>query len=101
MGYRAHTVTQQREYGDVVFGDWETFTNHFVPAMREQGVDINGSDAEDYFEVYKEDVQDFINRRPSDDEESLYPGVTNKELKAALQTSIDESPDETIAWEWF
>lgn len=100
MGYRANTITQHRRYGGEPFADWDEFVHEFIPAMRDQGVDISGNEEDSYHEVDKQALQDFVNRTPVNDEQSLYPSYTNAELVRALQESIDETPDTYIAWEW-
>lgn len=105
MGYRAHTVTQHRDYGSTVFGDWEEFTMKFVPTAEEDGLEITGNEAEDFFEVDKESLQEFVNNIPDNDEQSkyLYEGDynTNKDLKRVLQGAIDESNEDWVSLEWF
>ena len=101
MGYRANTITQEREYGSQTFANWEMFTNDFVPALGEAGFDINGNDAEDFFEIEKEHLQKFVDSLPENEETSIYPDYTNKELKEELQTSINETKSTWVSWEWF
>lgn len=101
MGYRAHTVTQKQEYGSTVFCNWEQFTSDFVPAMEEAGYEVVGNENEDFFEIEKEKLQKFVNSLPDNDEQSISPEHTNRELKQILQTAVNETPDDWVSWEWF
>lgn len=101
MGYRANVVTTHRTYGSQIFADWEVFIHDFIPAMRERGIEMTANDAEDFFEVDKEELQQYVNLTPSNDEESPYTGTTNKELNQLLQTAINETTDNYVAFEWF
>ena len=51
MGYRAHTITQEREYGSAVFSNWndfEVFTN-----KTQDELDWSVSDDQSYYELEK------------------------------------------------
>lgn len=101
MGYRANVITQHRAYGSQTFGMWENFVYKFVPAMDELGYDISGNENDDFFEMDKKHLQDFVDSLPSNDEQSISSEHTNNELKQQLQWAIDETKDEYVAWEWF
>jgi len=101
MGYRATVVTQQREYGSRTFCDWDMFTNKFLPAFEEAGFDMCGNEAQDFYEIEKEHLQKFVDTLVANEEVSIYPDYTNKELKEELQTAINETRDNWISWEWF
>lgn len=101
MGYRAHTITQEREYGSQTFSDWEEFVDNFIPAARENSLDVVGNEALDFFEVEKKQLQKYVDKLPENDEKSAYPSLTNKELKEVLQSAIKEAPGEWVSWEWF
>jgi len=101
MGYRAHIITQHRQYGAETFCDWEKFTDEFIPAVQDAGFDVHESDSQDYFEMSKEDLQKYVDTIPDNDEESVYTDYTNKELKEELQESINETKDNYVAWDWF
>ena len=100
MGYRANVITQEREYGDQTFSNWEMFTSDFLPAV-EEVLDITGNDNEDFFEVNKEQLQKYVDSLPEDGEASVYPDYKNVDLKAILQIAIDQAPGEWVSWEWF
>lgn len=100
MGYRAHVITQEREYGDQTFSSWEQFTSDFMPAV-EEVLDITANDNETFFEVEKDQLQRYVDTIPENDEESVYPDYLNKDLKAVLQIAINSAPGEWVSWEWF
>lgn len=100
MGYRAHVITQEREYGDQTFSSWEQFTSDFMPAV-EEVLDITANDKETFFEVEKDQLQRYVDTIPENDEESVYPDYLNKDLKAVLQIAINSAPGEWVTWEWF
>lgn len=101
MGYRAHVITVEREYGQQTFSSWEQFTNDFVPALGEAGFDITGDENETFFEIEKEHLQKFVDSLPENDEDSIYPDYSNKTLKVYLQAAIDETKSSWVSWEWF
>lgn len=101
MGYRANVITQHRDYGSQTFCSWEEFVHDFIPAMDELGFDISGNDAEDFFEIDKDELQKFVDSLPSDEELSISPEHTNKALKEELQDAINESKGGWVSWEWF
>lgn len=101
MGYRANTVTVQREYGPTTFGNWEMFTSDFVPAMEKAGYEIAGNYNEDYFEIEKEKLQEFVDSIKTNTNQSIYPDYSNIDLYGVLQEAIDATKGEWVAWEWF
>jgi hypothetical protein len=101
MGYRATVITQERKYGSNTFCDWDMFTNKFLPAFAEAGFDMCGNDAQDFFEVERDHLNKFVDSLPDNDEVSIYPDYTNKELKQELTTAINETPGDWVSWEWF
>lgn len=101
MGYRANVVTQHREYGSQTFCDWENFTNNFVPALEEFGIEVNADDAMDFYEVEKGELQKYVDSLPDNEEQSVSTEHTNKELKDELQIAINESKESWVSWEWF
>lgn len=100
MGYRANVITQEREYGDQTFTNWTMFTSEFLPNV-ENKLDITGNDAEDFFEVEKDQLQKYVDKLPDNEEESDYPDYTNQALKEALTVAIKEAPGDWVSWEWF
>ena len=100
MGYRANVITQHRKYGSQTFGDYNEFVE-FQEALREKGVEIQGDENEEFFEVDKEDLQKYVDELADDGEVSDYPSYTNSDLKQELQNAIDESKGNWISWEWF
>lgn len=101
MGFRASVITRHREYGAQTFCDWENFTDNVVPKMVEAGLEINDSEAQDFYEVEKSKLQEFVNSLPNNDKQSFSEEHTNKQLKEDLQLAINESPEAWVSWEWF
>jgi len=101
MGYRATVIVQERKYGSQTFGDWDMFVGKLLPAFAEAGFDMCGNEAQDFFEVEKEHLQKFVDTLPNNEEASIYPAYTNKELKGELQTAINETSGDWVSWEWF
>lgn len=101
MGYRANVVTQSRKYGSQTFCDWDNFTDKFIPAVAELGYDVNSDDNQEFFEIEKVKLQEFVDTLPENDEQSISNEHTNSDLKADLQQAIDEVKEEWISWEWF
>lgn len=108
MGYRAHTVTVEREYGNAAFCDWDKFYYEFLPNLDKAGVSVAPNETMDYFEVDKSELKKYtesltykmIQGEPANIP-SDYPGMSIGELEAVLADSIKEAPGELVIWEWF
>ena len=99
MGYRAHVVTQHREYGDHTFSDYDAF-RRFVTAERDK-LSIGWVDNSEECFVEIAELENYINTIPLNNEVSKYEHMTNLELIQALRKAIEQSPDECVTWEWF
>ena len=107
MGYRAHTITQQREYGSTLYLRYDEFEK-FYNALKEKYEDIYAdfyhSESEDYYEVPCEAIRDEIKEleKLPDGDECEYGDLTNGQLLETLQKSLKESKNfGTVSWEWF
>lgn len=108
MGYRAHTITQHRDYGSAVFYEYDQFISYFNE-LQEEHDDLYMNEQEDFFEIDKEIVEKEIKRlSESPDEEfkhkSSYGDTdSNLTIAKALRGALDESPKDCsyIAFEWY
>jgi len=98
MGYRANTITTHREYGSQSFSNWDAF-DRFV-ARTEDTLGIEFIDEQNMYQVEKENVKKYLENLPENGQ-SDYGPFTNKELKRALEKSLEESPGDYVSWEWF
>lgn len=108
MGYRAHVVTQEREYGSHAFSNWDNFSNEFVPKLIESGLEVNYDETETNFDIPKDQLKKYaenLTRKMLQGEPantpSDYPGMSIGELEVVLVRSIRESPGEWVTWEWY
>lgn len=107
MGYRAHTITQQREYGSTLYlryEEFEKFYDYLEETYGEDYQDFYRSESEDYYEVPNEALRAEVERleRLPDGENCEFGEMTNGELVETLQKSLRESKNYgTVAWEWF
>lgn len=111
MGYRAHTVTQHRDYGTTVFNDYGQF-KQYVDKLRDLYPDdeLFMSESEDYFEIDKVIINNEIERlnKLNKDDEFEYKssfGETdgNGYIISNLQDALNESPQDSsyVTLEWF
>lgn len=112
MGYRAHVVTQIREYGSSIFNDYDMFEQYLSKMGDIHSYDgINVSEDETFIEIDKQVIQDEIKRLKELGEENEFEfkpsygdyTYTNGEIIASWHDALDESPvdDDLVALEWF
>ena len=107
MGYRAHTITQQREYGSTLYfryDEFERFYSYLEENYSEDYADFYHSESEDYYEVPVEVLRAEIEKfeRLPDGENCEFGDMTNGQLVETLNQSVKESKNfGTVAWEWF
>lgn len=109
MGYRAHTVTQHREYGSSVFSDvmlfidlWDDLDEFIELNVPEEWA--SKSENEDYYEVSIDGLKQYIEHLdvlPKEDKNEFYTDYTNKEVIESLRKSIEETKEDFVSWEWF
>lgn len=107
MGYRAHTVTQHREYGSSVFCDWQLFQD-YLGYLREQYeddmMDAYENEAEDYYQIPKIVIEQEVIRLavlPPDEIEKHLDAENQyvlSDLRDALKEAIADDTDVTLEW---
>lgn len=113
MGYRAHTVTQHREYGSSVFYDFTQFEDYFYK-MKDMYPDdeLYQSEGQDYFEISKEVVEKEIKRLTElglnevFEFQSTHTGKykeKNQVIVDSLNEALSESPEDSnyVTLEWY
>lgn len=113
MGYRAHVVTQEREYGSSIFSDFTQFEKYF-DKIRDTypEEEIFQSEGQDFFEIYKGVIEEEVKRLTElglEEEFEFQPSwdngykETNGEVAASLERALKESPKDSIyvSLEWY
>jgi hypothetical protein len=112
MGYRAHVITQHRDYGSTMYLRWDEFDAWYADIDdRYNGDDsliLMRSENEEYYEIDKTVVGKEIDRLKelppeekiefSDDE-----GFRNIDMIERLEVALKEAPetDDYVGFEWF
>ena len=111
MGYRAHVITQHREYGSSIFGDYDFFES-YMDDMRDIHGDENINVSEDgtFIEIGRTVIEEEIKRLKKLGEEEKFEiestygdDFTNDEIISSWQSALDEAPadDYYISLEWY
>ncbi len=108
MGYRAHVVTQHREYGSELFCDifaYQSYHSFLQDTFPEEMENDHVSEQEDFYEVPKSAIRAEIERLsklPPEETNGEYDAYTNQETIDEWKCALEEAPDEDyVALEWF
>ena len=112
MGYRAHTVTQHREYGSSVFSDFTQFEDYFYKLHElYPDAELFQSENQDFFEIGKDVVEKEVNRLKelggTDFEfQSAWVGEykdKNSEIARSWEEALKETPEDSeyVSFEWY
>jgi hypothetical protein len=105
VGYRAHIVTQHREYGSQAFYDYAIFERYWEFLRSEYpDEELFEDEHADYFEIPKEVVQAEVIRIQKLDSDKAFeynPDITNKDMVDVLNRMLKESQGDFISLEWF
>jgi hypothetical protein len=108
MSYRAHIITQHRDYADAMYFSWDTWSayfDHLVEQYDEEYL-LMVNENEDYYEMEKTLIEKEIERLTDEGLDKPFEfGVThtNRDAVTWLQRSLKSAPadDSYVSWEWF
>lgn len=113
MGYRAHVVTQHREYGSTAFSDWQQFDNYYYKLNELYPDDeIFKSESQDFYEISRATAEKEIERlvklgvdKPFEFQDGwdMSPETTNQDVVIAWRVALEESPKDSfyVTLEWY
>lgn len=112
MGYRAHTIMREREYGSQLFSDWQQFDSYFYKLQEEYPDDeLFKNEESDFFELSKWVVEKEIERLEKDKDadfefQPFYVTDDNKEtnddIAYKLRTALKECDRlDRVSLEWW